>query len=140
MPLPTWPETSPGAADPGTGLPIGSVALSDLCEIHRATKATDGQGGRRMTWATLAEDVPCFIQMGNSSGQQRLPTPKEGVVGGKMRPVEVWSAIFQIGQDVRAQDRVVKGDYTWEVLDVSGGETGATSLQAVLTRIGPQGA
>jgi hypothetical protein len=131
-----------GPSGPNAATVIGpdneAAFFPDRCDIWRYSAIDDNAGGRRKTWALVDSDVPCFIHWGATAAAQVFPQPKEVEFGGKMRTAQTHNFGMALYRDIRAQDRIKKGNYTWEVIDVSGGETDAILRYGVMFRIGPQ--
>jgi hypothetical protein len=131
-----------GAAAAGASA-VAATSAPHHVTIQRDLGVADGHGGYTPNWVDIATNVGCTLTRAASPLAQVFPKPKEEIIGGRMRTVQVWSASFERDEDVRAMDRVVyendEGfDFTFEVVDTSYGTEGSGRM-AILKRIGPQG-
>ena len=86
------------------------ASLPDTCTVYRLTRTSDGAGGYTEAWNATGSAVACRISP-VSSGYERE-------VAGKLAAVAAWVVTLPQGTDVTAQDKVVAGSRTFQVLAV----------------------
>lgn len=159
MPLPSWPDTSPGAAGAGGGPvdPTGSAGASflDSCnlvaEIHYPAKTEDEEGGSTFEWLVVTDNFPCYID--------KVRAPSDVVVGGAVRTASVYEVLFPLDATdylvlpnepeyfpngeadnpiVRGQRRVfINGVGMFEIVNTDYGLSEASCLRAWCVLLGP---
>lgn len=87
---------------------MAAQALTDTCTILRASRASDGEGGYTTTYPTHLSNVPCSI--GQPGGED------EAVIGEGVRSVVSYVVRVAVGTDIGADDRIVIGTATYEVV------------------------
>jgi head-tail adaptor len=86
------------------------ASLPDTAQVRRATRVSDGMGGTIDTWTTIAT-VACRVSPSNT-------TPTEPAIANQVQDRVLWTLTLPAGTNVRADDRVVVGSRTFEVLGV----------------------
>lgn len=102
-------------------------SLPDLCDIERATVASDGRGGFTETWAAVESDVACRIAPDT--------TRAEVVVGDRLTNTQRWMVTLPAGQDVVNTDRIVSGSRTFTVVDVRSARSFEVSCRVVCVEV-----
>lgn len=107
-------ELAEMAADATAGLP-------DTATLYRPEKVDDGQGGRTVTWNSVA-GYACAV----------LPNPqrREREEANRVASDQDWLIRLPLGTDVRTKDRLVVSGFTY---DVQGRDTGRSFAVAVDT-------
>jgi hypothetical protein len=85
-----------------------ALALTDTCTVQRASRASDGEGGSTVTYPAHLSNVPCSI--GAPGGDD------EALIGEGVRSVVSYIVRVAVGTDVGADDRIVIGTETYEVV------------------------
>lgn len=93
-------------------------SLQDACVWHPASETTDGSGGYTNTWTANATTMRCSITTPSSQAAAR---PSMIAIVGDERGVTI--ALPHPDEDsrtatVKAADRLVSGDVTYEVVQV----------------------
>jgi hypothetical protein len=129
MPDPLDPPPPGGTdpLDPPDAAASAAEALADTVTIQRKTPASDGAGSHTLTWADLATDVPFALT--------KTKRWMEGVTGGELRAVMILEGQFPVGTDLLPKDRILHGDWVYEVTDTDACLTEAAILTAQLVRI-----
>jgi SPP1 family predicted phage head-tail adaptor len=89
---------------------VADSVRSETARISRATPTADGQGGVTDAWATVAA-VSCYVTAMRTQAA-------EGVVADQLQGRVGFYVYLPHDADVRAQDRLVVGTRTYEVLGV----------------------
>lgn len=97
------------------------------CDIVRDTRASNGAGGFTLTPVTVGDDVPCRVS-------PMAMTRAEAITGLQFKDRNPWQIAMPKATDVRAQDRIVTGGVTYEVLTIWGPGTYKTATKAVCVK------
>ena len=100
--------------------------LPDTCEIQRATRTTGGDGETVETWSTIAT-AACRVSPGRG--------PIEQEIGARLTSVNFWIVALPVPTDVRADDRVLVGSRTFEVVGVMGPRTNEISRRVACVEV-----
>jgi SPP1 family predicted phage head-tail adaptor len=105
-----------------------ALALPDTCTIQTATE-TNTKGSVAVTYADTYTNVPCRLASANSKETER-------VIGEKLASTVAYVLTVPWNQAITAQDRVVAGRVTYEVIAISSpNATWRTAHQAWLARV-----
>lgn len=115
------------AAGPPTGASgvFSPFALSDTAEQSRPTFVEDTFGTQKKHWGVIGS-LPCKLWP--------KPTMKEIEQGLELKPITVWKCSFQLGADVKPEDRFVIKGRTYSVIETDEGLTDAVLLTTTLVR------
>lgn len=86
------------------------ASLPDTAQVQRRTLTPDNAGGHVETWSTLVT-VPCRIAPAGRS-------PDERVIAERLTTTTLFTVTLPAFSDVRANDRLVVGSRTFDVLGV----------------------
>ena len=84
--------------------------LRETCTIQRGASSRTS-AGTKVTWSTLASNVPCAVQPGGGASET------EGARGGITAQGD-WRIRLPYGQAVTEKDRIIVGARTFEVENV----------------------
>ena len=118
---------------PSPLLPAGAVAtldritdrlMTDTCLVKRKSTARD-VGGSRVTAYGVVAAVPCQVRSVNRAAV-------EAVVGGRYEPASDYEIVLPRGTDVHAEDRITRGDTTFEVVSAPDEASHALTLRVAV--------
>lgn len=98
---------------------------TDTVTIQRATRASNGAGGKTITWATIATVKASIAAASRVASEPLIADVPAGV--------QAWTIKFVALVDVTRKDRIVCGARTFEVQAVAGRRT--LELSTVVTAI-----
>ncbi|WWT39947.1 head-tail adaptor [Microcystis phage Mae-JY09] len=104
------------------------ASLPGTAVIHRATYASDNQGGSTATWAAVGTAIARI----SPSTRQGV----EPVSGGGLSAESDWVGTLPDGTDITVRDRLVHGGLTYEVLDTDRARTWDLCVRVDLARVG----
>lgn len=94
---------------------VVQLSLSDVCDIHRRTAASDAWGGAAATGSTIASAVPCYLSPYTGQDQQ---------IAGRVLGRQEYMLSLPHDQDIRTGDYVtVTGKGQFEVQATIGPES-----------------
>lgn len=139
MPLPNWPDDSPGGAgaDGGPADPTAASSTVSLfiatMTISRPTKSEDNEGGRTFSWSSVGTGV-CRVD--------NVEKPHVIEVAGKITTITAvkiqFPVVYLTSTPLYPKDRIVTGGATYELLDSDKNLSNATAWTWWAVRIGPQ--
>lgn len=105
---------------------IDESAMTDTCVIQRADMTNDGIGGFNEAWSAIGT-VCCRLRFPSMRINQ------EAVTGGQLTSMSDGRLAVPFGTDLKATDRVLIKNRTYEVSFVPNGATWQTALYASVT-------
>ncbi|MBA2678279.1 MAG: head-tail adaptor protein [Ktedonobacteraceae bacterium] len=91
----------------------GDLVLKDSCEVLRATKVSDGQGGTTTVWQTVMTVLGAVVDAGSSAG-----SVQEIVRGQQVTARLRKTILLPRGTAVKGDDRIRALGVTYEIVDL----------------------